>query len=1169
MGHKRTFTLLIASAVMCLDILAQSSGFFAYHTRLPNPNITAMEDYFREDAQQYRDIIVNIGDRGRFIFAAAESYRPYWQTPRGTFYPDDIIDRELDEECLYSFARILENGTDKIVIHWRYYPILSDITFASPVHEYFEITPGGKVTRRVVEGREKLDEYLDPGNVATEVMQLDPGGLTIESFTPAKLLNEPGQPLEGTAVTARGVARPVLWLNFDDGLETRISRYITVDQVTNNPAAINGGMALWKKGVSGTCLAFDGYHSSVSIPSSDVPEIDNSFSVEAWVALGAYPWNDVPVVHQSIGIPDHESDIKQGYYLGVDTDGRPFFAVGSQRISFGDPLEMESYRWYHLAGTFGEGRIRLYLDGKEVASSRSKGSMVIPDTDLVVGLNSEAYRMRVSEWHRDEEQNMPYVFGVEGLIDEVKLYDRVLTAAEVEGSFHEITSKPSSADLEPRILPGEVDGKPAEKFGAYYTYLEYHDLWDQMWRLSETPDVAVRFDLSPAAVTYWHGQNYAAGWVTENNRWMADQSCEDWGPHGCAEHMSDKQCRHAHIRIIENTPARSVVHWRYRSVDIGYKTCEIEDYCWTDEYHTLYPDGAAVRRVVWNLYGYPSPGWQDIQIFMQPGTSAADHLHIDAMSMANMSGETELLNYSHGDPDVSLDNALIQMVNFKSDHKVFMIAPPGTEPETWSDPFVNRWDHWPVGLYPSDGRDAVALDRVAHAALSASNVHFKGNMAIYGLTDQPVSGLVPLAKSWNTPPRIIGMEGCEDAGYQQSERAYSIIARQHAFSFTLEGSEERVIYNPCFVIRNWNSDELPVLNIDGTEQPVSTDVRLGIKRNTEGRQDLVVWLKKESERPVVFTFSGARPDVEPPSPYTASWEIPPRADESGALTAYMKVFEVTDESSVSYSFECLNDPGISSGWQKNPEYLVNGLSPNREYSFRVRARDTFHNLTEYSELSGMKTGSAPLPMASWKLDNKGTTAVDEYGRYHGEIRGATFVEGKAGMGLKFDKKDFIRIKNAQKLNTEQDFSWTMWIKTTGTGAIIGKTGESEFDDGFKNLYVNEEGYLVFENYFGLIESEMPVNDGTWKHIALTVDVTAGHDVISIYIDGEKSIQRTLNLKVHGADGLPVKVGYFNEESPEDGSSGFRGIMDEIQWYDYVLGPGHVKEIYNLQRTTEE
>ena len=68
------------------------------------------------------------------------------------------------------------------------------------------------------------------------------------------------------------------------------------------------------------------------------------------------------------------------------------------------------------------------------------------------------------------------------------------------------------------------------------------------------------------------------------------------------------------------------------------------------------------------------------------------------------------------------------------------------------DPFAGPWNHWPVGLNPSDGRYAVSTDRVTHAALGGARP--TGSTIIHGFTDQPAASLAALAKSWNHPPAV-------------------------------------------------------------------------------------------------------------------------------------------------------------------------------------------------------------------------------------------------------------------------------------------------------------------------------------------------------------------------------------------------------------------------------
>src|SRR5260221_10310777 len=54
-------------------------------------------------------------------------------------------------------------------------------------------------------------------------------------------------------------------------------------------------------GVKGQALQLDGIAAHVVVPAADVPRIAGSFTVEGWVALGAYPFNDAPVLQQQDG----------------------------------------------------------------------------------------------------------------------------------------------------------------------------------------------------------------------------------------------------------------------------------------------------------------------------------------------------------------------------------------------------------------------------------------------------------------------------------------------------------------------------------------------------------------------------------------------------------------------------------------------------------------------------------------------------------------------------------------------------------------------------------------------------------------------------------------------------------------------------------------------------
>ncbi len=58
------------------------------------------------------------------------------------------------------------------------------------------------------------------------------------------------------------------------------------------------GYQKYVSGVSGKALLFDGYTSFIKKSASTGPAITEAFTVEAWIAFQAYPWNWVAIVDQ-------------------------------------------------------------------------------------------------------------------------------------------------------------------------------------------------------------------------------------------------------------------------------------------------------------------------------------------------------------------------------------------------------------------------------------------------------------------------------------------------------------------------------------------------------------------------------------------------------------------------------------------------------------------------------------------------------------------------------------------------------------------------------------------------------------------------------------------------------------------------------------------------------
>jgi hypothetical protein len=837
---------------------AEEDRFGAYYTRLP------FED---KHTDKYADIVVRLdGLGGKIVFGRESSYLPQWKNNNGSWYFNEIIPRKGDGEGIrpdalnkYSYARVIENHPERVVVHFRYMADFDNVEPDGVIHEYFTILPSGKIARTIRKGTKRFDDFIDPKNSATQMLELQPNGIEEISFTDAKPQHKQGEPVKENPIRKPAVKTPVAWWKFDEGLTNRSyeDEFKTIESISRQICDITGHKALWKSGVSGSCLAFDGYHSKVALLASKTPTISSGLTLDVWTTIGAYPFNDTAIVQQF----NHKD---AGYFLGLNAHGNLTFklAIDSKLYELKLDDKIEHYRWTNVIATYDKasGKMRLYVDGFE------KGSLVVPkaditmnSSDIMIGVNNT--KMKATDLVR-KNNNIPQVFGIEGLIDEVKIYDTALSSSQAAASYmnfmpgEDIIDNP---DLQPRVLPGET-GK-SRTFGAYYTKLKYHDLWDTMWRSDDNADLVVKFDEIPTSVIFWRGTCYGPGWVTENNRWMSDQSAEIGGPLGCAEHMADKQQRHTYVRLIENSPARVVVHWRYSCADIGYNFDN--DEAWSDEYHIIYPDGIILRKI--KFQGGIRPGWHEPQLFSQAGTAPLDNISMKAVSVANLAGEVVYLDFSDGPPENPLEDSCIELYNLKSDYKIFGIFPDGTQfvttgwfnteqsPHT-PDPFAGPWNHWPVSQLLSDGRMITANDRMTSCALGEGDGVTRLNIGMYGFTNQEqVSTLIPLARSWNYPPQVSDVSGAEMPVYNKEQRAYELTADAGKILFTLNGSEKSPIVNPVFVIHDWGSADAQV-SID--DQALTSGIRQGHVM-TADKDKLVIFIKKTATTPVLFEFAGS------------------------------------------------------------------------------------------------------------------------------------------------------------------------------------------------------------------------------------------------------------------------------------------------------------------------
>ena len=626
----------------------------------------------------------------------------------------------------------------------------------------------------------------------------------------------------------------------------------------------------------GDALQFDGYTTSITTEPVSVLDRTSGFAVSAWIELQAYPWNRVPILDQETS---HNS-----FFFGIDDVGHLIVKNGTSNQSIRSDISVSLRRWALVTVSLANGSTRFTINGIEtktlsVTDAPSQTSPSAPSNNLIIG---HVRKPLLPGTPKSIHPLLPVEYSIEGSLGELTIYQSPLSTEQIKAFVS--LAKPELLKPKPWApLPRWTAGPGS--FGAFYTTLHFDPLWDKTRRVGPDSDVVVRFPDSSAQLIFWQGNNYVPAWVTENNHWYTDEFMEIFGHSRCpygedCEPMSDKQVRYSHVRILESTPARVVIHWRYA-------LSEVENYAigdadsptawgdWADEYWIIYPDHVAVRRsVFWSTAAERDKAeFQESIVIVPPGETPEDSIHLDALTFVNLEGEAATYSWQQKAMEgLTLPkgptafpkpvNPAIQWVNLKSQWKPFEI--PGGGPVTTDayngEPSISSfewWNHWPVAQIPSSGRPALAADRPGHTSLS--HLYWPAyqrtdqtltKLLLTGLTTMPAADLIPLAKSWRSPAEL-QIEGGSVVSFDQAQRAYLFPAGLPAsIHFTLHASKEHPVEHIALVIPGWdNSAKLAVLR--GAQ---SVDIQRGIVNDLESSR-LILYVPIQAENDVEFELS--------------------------------------------------------------------------------------------------------------------------------------------------------------------------------------------------------------------------------------------------------------------------------------------------------------------------
>lgn len=193
--------------------------------------------------------------------------------------------------------------------------------------------------------------------------------------------------------------------------------------------------------------------------------------------------------------------------------------------------------------------------------------------------------------------------------------------------------------------------------------------------------------------------------------------------------------------------------------------------------------------------------------------------------------------------------------------------------------------------------------------------------------------------------------------------------------------------------------------------------------------------------------------------------------------------------------------------------------------------------------------------------------------HDGTIDGATFVTGKGGNALSFNRvnDDYVLLPPSNEILSSYPFSVSVWIKTTTQHGTYGTEGRiinffrptassafalyigGAYPSGGTSNQINLLWNSVSNTFTNLAYATPSpyVYNGEWHHLCATHSGTA----VKLYYDGvEVASNNSTGFTSFGTDN--ARIGTWNGIDRS-----FDGLIDEPMIFDVVLSPTDVQNIY--------
>ena len=177
------------------------------------------------------------------------------------------------------------------------------------------------------------------------------------------------------------------------------------------------GKPKWAPGKFGTALEFDGVGAHVTVADNDLLDIEDDLTIMAWFSpTEVLTSRRLMVKNDSIFV----------IFDFGNADSVELLVKPNNTFAESTTTDWEIGQWYHFAGTFDGDTMRVYVNG--VLEAEAPNNTPIAPSALELWIGGDDFGRPTDHFP--------------GLIDEVRIYNRTLTEAEVK----EVMDTPQSVD---------------------------------------------------------------------------------------------------------------------------------------------------------------------------------------------------------------------------------------------------------------------------------------------------------------------------------------------------------------------------------------------------------------------------------------------------------------------------------------------------------------------------------------------------------------------------------------------------------------------------------------------------------------------------------------------------------------------------------------------------